>query len=103
MEAKGADEGKLELTVVVKGAKVFKLVAGVIAMKEGDVKGLEEDGENVDEVDTEGAEVKEEEDMDLVDDKVAGLIMSVLEMEGESFEGEEPVDGGSFILDDGCS
>lgn len=102
MEAKGADEGKLELTVVVKGAKVFKLVAGVIAMKEGDVKGLEEDGENVDEVDTEGAEVKEE-DMDLVDDKVAGLIMSVLEMEGESFEGEEPVDDGSFILDDGCS
>lgn len=102
MEAKGADEGKLELTVVVKGAKVFKLVAGVIAMKEGDVKGLEEDGENVDEVDTEGAEVREE-DMDLVDDKVAGLIMSVLEIDGESFEGEEPVDDGSFILDDGCS
>ena len=36
-------------------------------------------------------------------DKVAGLIMSVLEMDGESFEGEEPVDDGSFILDDGCS
>ena len=100
-EAKGAEDGKLELTVVVKGGRVFKLVAGVIAMKDGDVNGLDEDGENVDEVETEGADVREE-DIDLVDDKVAGLMISVLDIDGDNFEGD-PVDDGSLVFDDNCS
>ena len=100
-EANGAEDGELELTVMVNGGRVFKLVAGVMAMKDGDVKGLDDDGENVDEVETEGADVREE-DIDLVDDKVAGLMISVLEIEGDNFEGD-PVDDGSLIFEDNWS
>ena len=100
-EANGAEDGELELTVVVKGGRVFKLVAGVMAMKDGDVKGLDDDGENVDDVETEGADVREE-DIDLVDDKVAGLMISVLEIEGDNFEGDT-VDDGSLIFVDNWS
>jgi len=76
-----------ELVQVASEGRVLRLVAGVMAMKDGDASGFDEEGEKVDEVETDGADVKDDE-IDFVDDSVAGLIMSDLVIEGESFEGE---------------
>ena len=76
-----------ELVQVASEGRVLRLVAGVMAMKDGDASGFDEEGEKVDEVETDGAEVKDDE-IDFVDDSVAGLIMSDLVIEGESLEGE---------------
>ena len=72
---------------MVRGGSEFKLVTGVIAMNEGDANGLDDEGENVEDVDTEGEEERDEVFV-FVDDNVAGLIMSVLLIEGDNFEGE---------------
>ena len=90
------------LVTVARGdGKEFKLVTGVIAMKEGDARGLELAGEKVDDVETEGDEDTEVE-MVLVEERVAGLIISYF---GTDEAGLEP---GEFVLaagfeEDECS
>ena len=81
-------EGEVRAAVVVcKGVNDERLAGGVMAMNEGEARGLDNDEEKVDEVDTEGADVRVEEFV-LVVDKVAGLIISVLVIEGDNLEGE---------------
>ena len=102
MEANDPVEGMAALVTVARGdGKEFKLVTGVIAMKEGDARGLELAGEKVDEVETEGDEDTEVE-MVLVEERVAGLIISYF---GTDEAGLEP---GEFVLaagfeEDECS
>ena len=86
-EAKVGVDGMTELLLVVRGGRELKLVAGVMAMNDGEASGLLEPGENVEDVDNEGDELSEDEFV-FVDDKVAGLIISVLAIEGESLEGD---------------
>lgn len=78
-EAKVGVDGMTELLLVVRGGRELKLVAGVMAMNDGEASGLLEPGENVEDVDNEGDELSEDEFV-FVDDKVAGLIISVLAM-----------------------
>ena len=64
-----AVEGMTELLLVVRGGRELKLVAGVMAMNEGDDRGFVEPGENVEDVDNEGDELSKEEFV-MVDDKI---------------------------------
>lgn len=84
---KGEGEVRAAVDVVCKGVKDERLAGGVMAMNEGEARGLDNDEEKVDEVVTEGADVRVEEFV-LVVDKVAGLIISVLVIEGDNLEGE---------------
>ena len=79
-------DGRAEEVTMVE-VRVFKLVAGDSAMKEGEASGLEDDGEKEEEVEMVGAAVMGVLDIVLVEESVAGLIMSDLPREGESFEG----------------
>lgn len=91
LEANDPVEGIEELVTVARGeGREFKLVTGVIAMKEGEASGLEEAGEKVEDVETEGEQVTEDEIV-LVEERVAGLIISDLDID----EGLEP---GEFVL-----
>ena len=84
---KGDGEVKAAVVVVCKGVNDERLAGGVMAMNEGEARGLDNDEENVEEVDAEGADDRVIEFV-LVADKVAGLIISVLVIEGDNFEGE---------------
>ena len=101
LEANDPVEGMEALVTVARGdGREFKLVTGVIAMKEGEARGLELAGEKVEDVETEGEEDTEVE-MVLVDERVAGLIISYF---GTDEAGLEP---GEFVLaagfEDECS
>ena len=74
-------EGRAEEVTMVE-VRVFKLVAGESAMKEGEASGLEDDGEKEEEVEMVGAEVMGELVSVLVEERVAGLMMSDLPREG---------------------
>ena len=100
-EANDPVEGIEALVTVAKGdGREFKLVTGVIAMKEGDARALELAGEKVEDVETVGEEDTEVE-MVLVEERVAGLIISYF---GTDEAGLEP---GEFVLaagfEDECS
>ena len=60
-EAKVGVDGMTELLLVVRGGRELKLVAGVMAMNDGEASGLLEPGENVEDVDNEGDDQIEEE------------------------------------------
>jgi len=79
-------EGRAEEVMVMVEVRVFKLVAGDSAIKEGEASGLEDDGEKDEDVEMVGAAVMGELDMVLVEESVAGLMMSDLLMEGDSLE-----------------
>ena len=101
LEANDPVEGIEALVTVARGeGREFKLVTGVIAMKEGEARSLELAGEKVEDVETEGEEDTEVE-MVLVDERVAGLIISYF---GTDEAGLEP---GEFVLaagfEDECS
>ena len=74
-------EGREDEVTMVE-VKVFKLVAGDSAMKEGEASGLEDDGEKEEDVEMVGAEVMGELVSVLVEERVAGLIISDLPREG---------------------
>lgn len=101
LEANDPVEGMEALVTVARGdGREFKLVTGVIAMKEGDARALELAGEKVEDVETVGEEDTEVE-MVLVEERVAGLIISYF---GSDEAGLEP---GEFVLaagfEDECS
>ena len=79
-------DGRAEDVTMVE-VNVFKLVAGDSAMKEGEARGLDDDGEKEEDVEIVGAAVMGELDMVLVEESVAGLMMSDLPKEGDSLEG----------------
>lgn len=87
LELKGEGEVNAAVVVVCKGVSDERLAGGVMAMKEGEARGLDNDEEKVEEVDTDGADDIVEE-LVLVVDRVAGLIMSVLVIDGDNLEGE---------------
>ena len=59
-ELKGEGDDNAEVDVVCRGVNDDRLLGGVMAMKEGDVRGLDNDDEKVEEVDTEGADERVE-------------------------------------------
>ena len=100
-EANDPVEGIEALVTVASGdGREFKLVTGVIAMKEGDARALELAGEKVEDVETVGEEDTEVE-MVLVEERVAGLIISYFGADGAG------LDPGEFVLaagfEDECS
>jgi len=103
-EGKGTTEGAMvEVDVMVVIG--FMFVAGDNAMKDGDAKGFDDEGEKEDCVDTLGVQVTGDVSKGLVVVKVGGLIISDLLMEGEVFVGEEEVIAGLDLgmIGLGCS
>ena len=89
LEGKGITE---EVRLEGMGGSGFILVAGVRAMKEGEARGFEVEGEKEEWAETLAVQVVGEESTGLVVVRVGGAMMSDFGMEGEeSLEGEEVV------------
>lgn len=79
----GEGEDKPEL--VCRGGRDWRLVGGVMAMNEGEDKGLDSAVEKVEDVDIEG-DVEKVVEFVLVEERVAGLIISVFDIDGDNLE-----------------
>lgn len=88
LEGNGTTDGAMvDVDWIVVMGLIF--VAGDKAMKEGEARGFEVEGENDDWVETLGVQVTGDVSNGLVVVKVGGLMISALLMVGDVFEGEE--------------